>query len=171
MKLKEVKKMRPNFALFIIVCLFLITSCNQSTQNQDIINEMYPEEQAVIKNLVQEIFDCVTEKDIDKLESFHLYGPKFTRFSDGGPKRVDANGTKEFERDAVAAIDKFTFKIEDFKADVFGKVAVATYIIDYYIKMGEIDASAKELGTFVLVKVDDNWKITHEHFSPLKSNE
>ena len=53
-------------------------SCNVNQIEEDIVNELYPEEQEVIKNLVQEIFDTAKNKDVEKLESLDLYGSKFT---------------------------------------------------------------------------------------------
>ena len=156
------------FAKIIIIIIFgilLIIGCNQI--DQDIVNSTYPEEQEVIKNLVQEIFDTVSRKDADKLDAFHLYGSKFTRLSEGSPVRFDAESTKKMESESVAALDKFNFKIEDTKADIFGKIAIATFFIDYSFKMGEIEGKAKESCTIVFVKDNETWKITHEHFSPV----
>jgi ketosteroid isomerase-like protein len=71
---------------------------------------------------------------------------------------------------AFAAISDFNYSVHDFKADVFGDFAIATFTIDYSMKMGEEAASAKARSTMVFVKDGDNWKITHEHFSSFKSN-
>lgn len=66
---------------------------------RDIINEMYPDEQARVEQVLRAALDAGQKRELDRLDSYHLYGPKFTKFDDG-----------------------------------------------------------------------DNWKITHEHFSPFKSN-
>jgi ketosteroid isomerase-like protein len=78
--------------------------------------------------------------------------------------------TRKAEREAFSAIDKFTYEIKDLKVDVFDRVAISTFGLDYDAKVGEDELSAKARGTLVFVKDGVNWKITHEHFSAFKAN-
>jgi ketosteroid isomerase-like protein len=150
-----------------------IVGCPQraAETRQDIINETYPDEQAKIEKVIREAFDAAQKKEFDRLDAFHLYGPKFTKFDDWEPlTRLNAETAQKAERDAFTAISEFDYSINDFKADVFGAVAIATFTIDYSMKMGEEAASAKARSSMVFVKDGDHWRITHEHFSPFKSN-
>lgn len=158
--------------LLILASCVLLVSCNAGSTNQtDFINKEYLQEQIEIQNLVREIFDAAQKKELDKLDAIHLYGPKFTKFDDWEPlDRQDATTAKISERDTFEALDKFTYELDGLKVDVFENVAIATFVINYDIQMGQDEASAKARSTLVFVKDGNNWKITHEHFSPFKAN-
>ena len=49
-----------------------------------------PEVRAQIERRLQEVLVAAESKDFDRLESYHLYGPKFTRFSGASVARQDA---------------------------------------------------------------------------------
>jgi len=65
-------------------------ACRMDTAGtgDDIINEMYPEEQARIRQVLADIVESLRTKDIERLEALHLYGPKFTNIDAG--QRQDA---------------------------------------------------------------------------------
>jgi len=155
-----------------IVVLLAVTffSCNEMESKAtklDVISEAYPAEQEKIKMTLTHIFDLAKAKELDSLESYHLYGTKFTKFDDGGlPARQDAETAKKTERELFSAVSEFSYNLEDPKIDVFDDVAIATFIINVDFKMGDTAGTAKSRGTIVFVKVNDGWKITHEHFSP-----
>ncbi|WP_322572091.1 hypothetical protein [Rhodohalobacter sp.] len=65
------------------------TSTTQEAQPVDIFTNKYPEEQAEILETWDEIIESVKEGDIDKLISFHAYGPKFTEFKQGAPETAE----------------------------------------------------------------------------------
>ena len=55
------------------------------------LTEPYPEAQARVEQRLQEIMDAVMTKDVDRLDSCHLFGTKFTKFDDVDPPgRQDA---------------------------------------------------------------------------------
>jgi ketosteroid isomerase-like protein len=56
----------------------------------------------------------------------------------------------------------------DLKIDVFGNVAIATFILDVSFKTTAAQVQKQERSTMLFVKKDEVWKITHEHFSPFK---
>ena len=158
--------------LVLSLALVSMISCNlNSTKQHDFIKYGYQEEQIKIEKLIHDILDSSKNKKFDKLESFHLYGPKFTKFDDWEPlDKQDADMTRKSEREAFEALDNFSYELKDMKVDVFDKVAIATFIANYELQMGEDNALAKARGTMVFVKDGDNWKITHEHFSAFKAN-
>jgi hypothetical protein len=51
----------------------------------------YPMEKAEIEHCLQEIFAAAAAKDFSRLDGYHFYGPKFTKFSGSSPERLDAN--------------------------------------------------------------------------------
>ena len=67
-----------------LLAAILLSACQQKT---DWINETYPEKQKAIEQTVQAIFESAKAKDMAKLDAFHLYGPKFSKFDDGEDKQ------------------------------------------------------------------------------------
>ena len=152
--------------LTTLLSLALI-GCQQ--KKVDIIKEMYPEDQKLIEKTLHDIIDAGKKKELDRLEGFHLLGPKFTKFEDSGTRR-DAQSAMKNEREGFAAFTDFSIDIQDLKVDVFGDVAIATYVVDFTVKVDETVTPTKSRATLVFVKDQGTWKITHEHFSPFKWN-
>lgn len=135
------------------------------------ISDPYIAEQKAIERLVYEIFDAGKKKDIVRLESYHLYGPKFTKYDDEFPyKRIDADEGKKGEREGFLSLDDFEIHLSGFKADIFGDFAIATFDADYSVRQGTKKTAAKSRCTLVFVKAGGGWKITHEHFSKYYPN-
>lgn len=162
------KKMRA----FILLFLFIIGwfGCQTPETKRDIINDAFLEEQAQIKILLNEIFDSAQKKELDRLASYHLYGPKFTEFKNG-QLRHDAEEGRKGEREAFTAFSDFTYDLKDLKVNVFGDVAIATFHGQFAAKMGENPIALTLQASLMFVKDGDKWKITHEHFSPLSTTQ
>jgi ketosteroid isomerase-like protein len=138
----------------------------------DVISETYPEEQARIVERIHELLGAVQERDIDRLESYHLYGPKFTRFDDFEPlDRQDAQTARRIERETLEWLKTISSRVSDLRVDVFGPAAVATFVYDFDgLTRHDERFAGRARGTFVLVRDRAEWKIAHEHFSPFSSN-
>jgi ketosteroid isomerase-like protein len=126
------------------------------------------DDQAKIGKILQDILDAAQNKQLDRLDAFHDYGPKFSKFEDDGLGRQDATTGKKGERDTLTAVKSFNAKINDLKVDIFGSTAVATMILAYDVDMGKEKMAGKDRTTMVFVKQGGTWKIVHEHSSPLK---
>jgi ketosteroid isomerase-like protein len=137
-----------------------------------VITGLYPEAQEEVATRLQEIMDAARLQDVDRLESYHLYGPKFTKFDDFEPlERQDAEATKRLEREAITGVKEFVPRVDDLKVDVFGPVAIATFGLIYDVTTNDDERLAmRARSTLVFAKEDAEWKIVHEHFSPFKSN-
>ena len=91
----------------------------------DLARDTYPEAQAEVRQRLDDIWAAVAAKDLARLESYHLYGPKFTEFKDGAP-RGDAEANKRGERQFFSALSDSKVDMKDLAVDVFGRhVAVA----------------------------------------------
>jgi ketosteroid isomerase-like protein len=151
------------FSLFVLFIILVSCQKREAKMNE---NSLYPEEQEKVKQTLIHIFDLAKAKELDSVESYHLYGPKFTKFDDGEqPDRQDAETAKKAERELFNAVSGFTYTLDDLKADVFEDAAIATFIINVAFKMGDMSGTAKSRATIVFVKIGEDWKITHEHFS------
>ena len=158
------------YIAFLLAFLGGLSVCiSANAQNKtSFITEPYEAEQVVIRQTVQDIFDAGKMKDFEKLESFHLNSAKFTRFDDGKIGKQNYEQNKKGERNGFLALEEFNFKIVDLQVDVFDKVAIATFILDYAIKTQGEKTEDKSQVTLVFVKDMGKWKITHEHFSSFK---
>ena len=125
-------------------------------------------EQMQIAQRLNQIFDAAEKKDFERLESYHLYGPGFTKFAPESPTRMDATAARKGERDGLQAVNDLFMKAQDLKVDVFGNTGIATFIFDYGFKAGTNNVQKQARATLVFVKDSGQWKITHEHFSPQK---
>ena len=126
-----------------------------------------PEARAQIARRLHEVFVAAESKDFDRLESYHLYGPKFTRFSGASVARQDAAATRKIEHDGLASLQGLKMRADGLKIDVFGRVGIATFILDASFDSGGTTVRRKDRSTLVLVKESGDWKITHEHSSPI----
>ena len=133
---------------------------------KDIVTEPYVAEQAQVRARLDQIWDAAARKDLDRLRSYHLYGSKFTEFKDGAP-RGDASSNEAGERGFFSAITDSEVEMGDLKVNVFGDVAIATFNGAFRARMNGEPIAAQQQATLVFVKHGGDWKITHEHFSPL----
>jgi ketosteroid isomerase-like protein len=128
----------------------------------------FPAERAQIERRLREVFAAAIAKDFNRLDDYHFYGPKFTKFSGSSPERLDASAGRKGEHDGLGSINGLTMQADALKIDVFGNVGIATFILDYSFNSGGETQHAKERTTMVFVKENGAWKIAHEHLSPIK---
>ena len=129
------------------------------------LNAPYTIEQTQIHERLKEIFDAATRKEFSRLDSYHLYGPKFTRFATESPDREDALAAREAEHNGLNAVSGMKVNLENLKIDVFQNVGIATFILQYSFAVGTETVEREAKGTLVLVNDSGSWKIVHEHFS------
>lgn len=127
-----------------------------------------PDEQFAIRQLLEEVFDAAAKKDFPRLDSYHAYGPKFSKFSADSPHRQNAEEARRGEHEGLAAVDGMTMRAEDLKVDVFGDAALATFVLDYAFEVEGRRTAARARATMAFVREGGVWLITHEHFSPIQ---
>ena len=148
----------------IILSVVALTGCQENKVN--IVTEQYPEEQKKLASIVQDIFRIAKNKDLERLDAFHLHSPKYTKFEESDVfTRRNIDEARKTENEQFSAISDFTYEVQEFKADVFGDVAITTFYLQYALKLGGTPMDGRERGTLVFVKLDNEWKIAHEHFS------
>jgi hypothetical protein len=143
-----------------------------SALQQSILLEPFAAEQAQVERRLQQIMSAARLKAIDELESYHAFGPKFTKFDDFEPlERQDAETTRRLERESILGVEEFAPEIVDLKIDVFGPVALTTFVMEYGIVTRESERlSFRARATMVFAADDGQWLIVHEHFSPFVAN-
>lgn len=156
------------------ILLFLFSSCEKGyseetskVETADLISGDFSKSESEIKKTMTAIMQSIQEKDADKLISFHAYGPKFTEFKDGKARTGSAEN-EEYERGLVDAISTFDYDLNDLKIDVLGNdVGKVTFHGDF---RPTIDGQMQQIlsqATLIFVRVGKEWKIIHEHLSPL----
>jgi len=152
----------------------LIIGCNQIDQKvkveevkTDIINDEFSEaKQEVIETFVG-IAQSIKDGDIDKLISYHAYGPKFTEFKNGEPRNGSvANETHE--RNVFGSVTEVVkFDAKDLQIAVYGDVANLTFHSDFQLKFGEDLVVVNDQISLLFAKTNNGWKMVAEHHSPL----
>ena len=161
--------------LFIIAILLVGCECKKEhveyMPKVDIVNDEFPEAKQEIIDTFGAIVQSLKDGDMDKLISFHAYGPKFTEFKNGEPRNGDkANETHE--RNVFGSVTEVVkFDAKDLAIAVYGDVANVTFHSDFHLKFGEDLVVVNHQITLLFVKTEAGWKIVHEHHSPLKKEE
>ena len=124
-----------------------------TTQHESILTKPYPSEQLEVERRLEDIMSAARRRAIDELESYHAFGPKFTKFDDFEPlERQDGETTRRLEREAILGVNEFDPRLEDLKVDVFGPVAVTTFVMDYRVVDDGERHSFRARATLVLAR-------------------
>lgn len=163
--------MKKNLKLalsFLFVVGISVPFCNAQV---DLINDEFPEAQQEVMETFGAIAQSIKDRDLDKLISFHAYGPKFTEFKNGEP-RNGSEANEAHERSVFGSVSEvIKFDAKDLKIAVYGDVANLTFHSDFHLKFGEDMVIVNDQITLLFVKTKDGWKMVHEHHSPLNKIE
>lgn len=123
--------------------------------------------EAEVAETLMAIFTAIDQKDIETLLAFHAYGPAFTDFKEGKP-RTGSAGNEAAERALVEMISSFDYDLNDLQIDILsGTVAKVTFHADFRPTIQGVEYQQLAQGTLIFVKLKGDWKIIHEHLSPL----
>jgi ketosteroid isomerase-like protein len=161
--------MKSNLTLTLVITFGLFfADCNAQV---DLITDEFPAEKQEVMETFGAIAQSIKDKDLDKLISFHAYGPKFTEFKNGEPRNGD-KANEAHERSVFGSVSEvIKFDAKDLKIAVYGAVANLTFHSDFHLKFGEDLVIVNDQITLLFVKTFDGWKMVHEHHSPLKKVE
>lgn len=162
--------------IFIIPVMLILTiigckddplSSTDELTTVDLIYEEFPEAKQEVLDTFVGIAQSIKDGDIDKLISYHAYGPKFTEFKDGAPRNGGA-ANETYERNLFGSVTEVVkFDAKDLKIAVYGDVANLTFHSDFQLKFGEDLVVVNDQITLLFVKTNSGWKMVHEHHSPL----
>ena len=146
-----------------------VSPTNGSSNNNDLINNEFPEAQEEVMQTFGEIAQSIKDGDMEKLISFHAYGPKFTEFKDGLPRNGGVDN-EAYERALFGSVTEVVaFKADDLQIAVYGDVANLTFHSDFQLKFGDDLVVVNNQITLLFVKTNGEWKLVHEHHSPLNN--
>lgn len=151
----------------------LISGCNQDNKPIKTVPELITPEFPEAKQEVMETFGAIAQSikdgDMDKLISFHAYGPKFTEFKNGEHRNGDI-ANESHERNVFGSVTEVVkFDAKDLKIAVYGHVANLTFLSDFQLKFGEDLVVVNDQITLLFVETNDGWKMVHEHHAPLNN--
>ena len=146
-------------ALVLVLC-----GCATTQKSPSFVSDSTAE-QAAVKQRLAEILNAAEMKDLPRLDSYHLYDPRFTKFPSGTGNRMDAAAARDGEHRGLGAVAGLKLRADDLKVDVFHDAAVATFIMTAKFQYGDGTMTNRERGTLVFAKDGASWKIVHEHFS------
>jgi hypothetical protein len=165
-------KRYPRLAIAIAILACCAFSCiGQQPNQRDLINDTFPEAQAEIRLVLEEIYADARTANIAGLEASHLNSPKFTKFGPRSFERQTVEETNRMEAAFVSSISNMQIEMQDLKIDVFGDVAIATYYPHVTFERDSVDVIGSGRQTLVFLKTDDGWKIIHEHGTPKREGE
>jgi hypothetical protein len=132
---------------WVLLAGVLMTSCVSTADRES--NRSAPAARAQIERRLQEVFSAAAAKDFERLDSYHLYGPRFTKFGAEAPGRQDAETAKRGEHTGLAAINGLSMQADDLQLDLFDHTSIATFILTYRFNgpAGAIEKKAR--GTLV----------------------
>jgi ketosteroid isomerase-like protein len=157
--------------VLIMIFVLVITGCEQKPEVEevkiDLVNDEFLEAKKEVMETFGAIAQSIKEGDIDKLISFHAYGPKFTEFKNGKP-RNGGKANEAYERSVFGSVTEVVkFDANDLQIAVYGDVANLTFHSDFHLKFGEDLVVVNDQITLLFVKTSNGWKMVHEHHSPL----
>ena len=167
---------------FFVLCVSTtnVVASKKSDKNS-VINQTYPQAQeevietfaAIAGSIIAGAGHGYDGDFMNQLISFHAYGDKFVEFNGG--LSFDSAGNENNERQLFGedleedGVIQFAAREGTLKVAVYyGNVANLTFISDFILmhkEYGEI--RVENLITLLFVKTKGEWKLVHEHHSPV----
>src|SRR5262245_37405199 len=99
-----------------VLAALVVTGCASVDPNPPPM--IQSREQVQIQRRLNEVFAAAESKDFTRLDSYHLYGPKFTKFTGSSPDRLDAAAAQNGEHEGLGAAKGLVMRAADLKIDV-----------------------------------------------------
>lgn len=141
---------------------------SSAAKGSSVTSQTFPQAQQEVIETWEAIVQSVEEGDLDKLISFHAYSPKFTEFKNG-ELRNGGEENEAFERGVFGSVTEVV-KLEALDMQIavyYGNVANMTFHSNFHLKFGDDLVIVNEQTSLLFVKTKGEWKIVHEHHSPL----
>ena len=143
---------------------------SSESKGSSVINNNFLQAQDEVIETFLAIKQSIIDGDLDKLIAFHAYSDKFTEFKNG-EKRNGAQANEDHERAVFGAVTEVVrFDALDLQVAVYyGNVANVTFHSDFHLMFGNELVKVHDQITLLFVKTNGEWKMVHEHHSPLNN--
>ena len=162
----------------LLVSFFVLCVSTTNVVANSVTDQTYPKAQAEVLATFGAIAESIIlgagegygGEYMDKLISFHAYGDKFVEFNGG--ESFDSAENEANERTLFGTVvdpgGVKQFDAIDLKVAVYyGNVANVTFLSDFILEIGGEEITINNLITLLFVKTKGEWKIVHEHHSPV----
>ena len=178
--MKAIRLLLVSFLVFCVSTANVVAS--KGSDKNSVINQPYLQAQAEVMETFGAIKESIEKGAgqgyygpyMDQLISFHAYGDKFVEFNGG--LSFDSAGNEHNERQLFGedlekdGVIQFAAREGTLNVAVYyGNVANLTFVSDFILmhkEYGEI--TVNNLITLLFVKTKGEWKMVHEHHSPVK---
>ena len=179
--MKTIRLLLVSF-LVVFVSTTNVVASNKSGKNS-VTDQAYLQAQAEVLETFGDIAESIIAGAghgydgpyMDQLISFHAYGDKFVEFNGGWS--FDSAGNEENERTLFGTmvdpggVKQFAPLGDSLKIAVYyGNVANLTFISDFILEIGGVEYTINNLITLLFVKTKGEWKMVHEHHSPVSDD-
>ena len=117
---------RPALPAFFILAIALLYLSGCASTPPSVSESGQGAAATRVQQRLAEILNAAETKDLARLDSYHWYGPHFTKFGSTGP-RLDAASARAGEHKGLSALTGLKLRAEDLQIDVFDDTAVATF--------------------------------------------
>ena len=172
----------------LLVSFFVLCVSTTNVVANSVTDQTYPEAQAEVLETFMAIAGSIVAGAghgaysgyMDQLISFHAYGDKFVEFNGGWS--FDSAGNEAGERQLfgealeIGGVTKFGYINGTLNVAVYyGNVANLTFISDFDLIFKGADPESEpvtvnNLITLLFVKTKGEWKMVHEHHSPVNED-
>jgi len=118
-----------------------------------------------LRKIVERRLDAIRNQDEGILDDV-VEKSGYTKFDDWPPfTRQDSQEALNNERGAYKVMRKYDYELKDYREDILGDTAVATFHIHYWGAIRDRSFDVNSRVTLILKKRDQSWRVVHEHWS------
>lgn len=118
-----------------------------------------------IKAIVTQRVEGIRRRDPELIQRL-IHKDGYTKFDDWPPFERQGIDGLEREAEALKVLKEYSYEISDWRMDLLdGNVALASFIIKYRGRIRDINFNIKSRVSVVLMRIKEEWKIVHEHWS------
>ena len=118
-----------------------------------------------LRTTIEKRLNTIKTRDETAINSI-IEKEAYTKFDDWSPFNLqDSTEALENERGAYKVIQKYEYEIKYYNETQFGDFGLATFQIHYWGTIRNQDFDVNSRVTIILKKLEQKWKIVHEHWS------
>jgi len=132
----------------------------------EIVGEAAPED--AIRAFLTQRIDGIKNRNARSIAGL-VDEERYTKFDDWPPFTRQDSSALYREAEALKVLKEYDYEATDWKVNVFGDAALASFIINYRGRIRDLKFNIHSRVTSFLVKRDGSWRIIHEHWSRFPS--
>jgi len=118
-----------------------------------------------LRGIVERRLNAIRNRDEGMLDDI-MEESVYTKFDDWPPfNRQNSQEAMKNEMGAYKVLQKYNYELKDYREDVVGDTALATFHIHYWGAIRGRDFDVNSRVTPILRKSGQSWKVVHEHWS------